>query len=655
MRVIVTVCLLGTAAACSSGPDGSAPERVTEAVTGHGSGATGPHIGPSAPAGGFDWNPHWSKLDTGSTRLTSPPAVVHLHNGLHFFARGDGDVLVHAMPVASGYSIVTYPVGVTSAPTTVGQGNAIDVFFVGGSDPEATIKTGQVLRHVRVSATTGALDPFPDGSYQDDRIGGAGGDGTAPAVTLSTVTRTITVGRFEIPTDAPRIDVFYTVPDYTPVTCPPPVQIDGQTVQRPCTGGDFDGMHLWHAKLIGDDFPLRSEVFAFPTRFGRTATSTGPGKIDLIYVDTDLHVQHMSYDESRSTPWRNEPTIAGVVALGTPALAAVTAGHYELTVPEFAGIFRTSGRFGVFDEPWTKINECTHAAPLNEPVIPGAAQETLVSRPGLTAYGRGLFDLAIWGDDGQIWYTDYGVAALHTDPPLTPPCTVACGAKDQFCCASSCTGSNLICDVPTDTCVDCGHAGERCCSAATCDTGLGCGPAGTCDPCGAVGEICCAGGTCGSATVCNGSTCVPCGGDREACCVGDACDPNEQCASDCTSGACGTGSVCDSVLSFDYAYSLFATHCSGCHGSVTHVPGADIGWFYGPGPGESLASAEATTLARLTATAREVAEPYVTPGDTSHSYLYDKLLSGAMPPFGGPLADQDIEAVRRWIVAGANE
>jgi hypothetical protein len=46
-------------------------------------------------------------------------------------------------------------------------------------------------------------------------------------------------------------------------------------------------------------------------------------------------------------------------------------------------------------------------------------------------------------------------------------------------------------------------------------------------------------------------------------------------------------------------------------------------------------------------------EKWVIPGDAMASELYEVIDSGSMPPYGNKLLDEEIEAVRLWIDAGA--
>jgi hypothetical protein len=46
-------------------------------------------------------------------------------------------------------------------------------------------------------------------------------------------------------------------------------------------------------------------------------------------------------------------------------------------------------------------------------------------------------------------------------------------------------------------------------------------------------------------------------------------------------------------------------------------------------------------------------EKWVVPGDAHGSALFRAIDSGSMPPYGHKLVDEEIEAVRLWIDAGA--
>lgn len=44
---------------------------------------------------------------------------------------------------------------------------------------------------------------------------------------------------------------------------------------------------------------------------------------------------------------------------------------------------------------------------------------------------------------------------------------------------------------------------------------------------------------------------------------------------------------------------------------------------------------------------------WVVPGDAAGSELFSAIDGGSMPPYGNKLLDEEIEAVRLWIEAGA--
>lgn len=46
-------------------------------------------------------------------------------------------------------------------------------------------------------------------------------------------------------------------------------------------------------------------------------------------------------------------------------------------------------------------------------------------------------------------------------------------------------------------------------------------------------------------------------------------------------------------------------------------------------------------------------EKWVVPGDAMASELFESIDSGSMPPYGNKLLDEEVEAVRLWIEAGA--
>lgn len=46
-------------------------------------------------------------------------------------------------------------------------------------------------------------------------------------------------------------------------------------------------------------------------------------------------------------------------------------------------------------------------------------------------------------------------------------------------------------------------------------------------------------------------------------------------------------------------------------------------------------------------------EKWVVPGDAMASELFESIDSGSMPPYGNKLLDEEVEAVRLWIDAGA--
>jgi mono/diheme cytochrome c family protein len=46
-------------------------------------------------------------------------------------------------------------------------------------------------------------------------------------------------------------------------------------------------------------------------------------------------------------------------------------------------------------------------------------------------------------------------------------------------------------------------------------------------------------------------------------------------------------------------------------------------------------------------------EKWVVPGDPDNSHLYGAVNAGTMPPYGNKLLDEEIEAIRLWINAGA--
>lgn len=46
-------------------------------------------------------------------------------------------------------------------------------------------------------------------------------------------------------------------------------------------------------------------------------------------------------------------------------------------------------------------------------------------------------------------------------------------------------------------------------------------------------------------------------------------------------------------------------------------------------------------------------EKWIVPGDAMASELFEAIDSGSMPPYGNKLLDEEVEAVRLWIDAGA--
>ncbi|HVS35878.1 MAG TPA: DUF1549 domain-containing protein, partial [Gemmataceae bacterium] len=78
---------------------------------------------------------------------------------------------------------------------------------------------------------------------------------------------------------------------------------------------------------------------------------------------------------------------------------------------------------------------------------------------------------------------------------------------------------------------------------------------------------------------------------------------------------------------------LLQSHCLKCHNPAKHRGGLDL-----------------TTRAGLLKGGQDGA--VVAPGNSADSLLYAKIRDGKMPP-DGPLADAEIELLRRWIDAGA--
>jgi hypothetical protein len=95
---------------------------------------------------------------------------------------------------------------------------------------------------------------------------------------------------------------------------------------------------------------------------------------------------------------------------------------------------------------------------------------------------------------------------------------------------------------------------------------------------------------------------------------------------------------------------LFVPTCGPCHSGPTPAQELD------------LTMEEAALRMRLMQPARQSPSglPLVMPGSTGSSYLYLKiavktpLIGDRMPQDGEPLLDCTIEAVRRWILEGAN-
>ena len=79
---------------------------------------------------------------------------------------------------------------------------------------------------------------------------------------------------------------------------------------------------------------------------------------------------------------------------------------------------------------------------------------------------------------------------------------------------------------------------------------------------------------------------------------------------------------------------IFAANCLACHGETLQQSGLDLRT-----PASVLEGGEAG--------------PAVQPGSAEQSLLYEKVRTGSMPLGGEKLKDEEIEAIRRWIEAGA--
>lgn len=242
--------------------------------------------------------------------------------------------------------------------------------------------------------------------------------------------------------------------------------------------------------------------------------------------------------------------------------------------------------------------------------------------------------------------------AARSDAP--PPCSLTL-------CGSACV------DLASDAnhCGDCAHAcatGEVC-RAGSCSSG-GCGPLSQCGSscvdlqnsatnCGACARTCgsaqsCVAGMCACPTgrTSCGSDCVDVTIDSNNCgSCGHACAPGQT----CSSGQCRCGS---STVSFASAVQpILSASCAlnGCHGGTAAKENLNLttGRSYG-------------NLVNVPATECSDGRKRVTPGDTSNSYLLQKLLDTAlcgngtqMPKSGQSIPASQVQTVADWICEGA--
>jgi len=134
-----------------------------------------------------------------------------------------------------------------------------------------------------------------------------------------------------------------------------------------------------------------------------------------------------------------------------------------------------------------------------------------------------------------------------------------CGANEEFCCAGNFCQGNAVCS--NGICVACGDKDQSCCANEPgCSTGLVC-QKNKCVACGSNGEPCCSGNSClsqtGERSECLNDICVNCGFDgNPACATGDKCLPGQllsgktcercgQANQPCCNAASGVGYGCD--------------------------------------------------------------------------------------------------------------